>query len=695
MVKRSGGKSDKAILSEMPMRFGDDPLLWAAWLYYEDGMTQADIANLMGLSRASVNTYLADARTRGLVNIEIEPDRFRSVMIAKAMKDRFNLQDCLVIPSEGGDRSLFERLGAAGAQVLKRLVRAGDTIAVAWGRSVLSLAEELHHPGLADIRVVQASGSTTARIPWTPEACAARLAEALGARWVPLSAPAIVSSPEMRERLLAETVLSEQMVVLSEANRIVMGISSMRPESTIHTSGFLDGVDQQAHYQDAVGSVSGRFISARGEPVIGPVNDRTIGLDLAALRAIPQRIAVAGGIEKVSAILAALRGGYVNVLITDAASARGVLTADGWQEPKRRSQVPAPVVEGAAPRVHHGGDKKLINEARDIVDESIDGLLLAHEPLLAKVPGTHRAVMARNGPRSGKVGIVIGGGSGHDPGFWGYVGQGCADAAVMGNIFAAPPPDPILAASRAVHGDAGLLYIYGNFSGDVMNFDMAAEMAAAEGIRVRQVVTTDDIASSPPDARGSRRGVAGNVFVFKIAGAAADLNASLEACEIVARRAADCTYTMGLALEPVRLPDTRQPSYEVGPDEMEIGVGIHGEPGVMRQKIVKADDAADLLLDRILSEMAPVRGDRVALLINSLGGTQTMELYILARRVRQRLKAHGIGVHRTFVGPYFTSLDMKGVSLSLMKLDDELITLLDHPCHTPALTELGERKGGK
>lgn len=675
-------RGESGVLAEMPMPFGDDALLWAAWLYYEDGLTQGEVAQKMGLSRASVNAWLADARSRGIVNIQIQPECFRSVSIARALKDQFGLQDCLVIPSEGEGGSLTDRLGRAAAQVLKRLVRSGDTVAVTWGRTVLAAAEALDHRGLADIRVVQATGSTTARIPWTPEACASRLASALGARWIPLAVPAIVSSPHVRDLLLTEPVLSEQLEVLAEANRVLMGISSMRPESTIHTSGFLDGIDRHTHYQDAAGSLIGRFISARGTPVAGPLNDCTIGLDLDQLLKIPQKIAVAGGIDKVAAILAALRGGYVDVLVTDAVTARGVLTADGWQEKPRRSGTWAETTE-TLPR---SSGKKLINAAKDVVDESLAGVLVAHEALIAPVPGTGRAVISRAGPRPGKVGIVIGGGAGHEPGFWGYVGKGLADAAVIGNIFAAPPPGPILAASRAVNGGAGLLYIYGNFSGDVMNFDMAREMAEAEGIPVRQIVTNDDIASSPPDSRGSRRGVAGNVFVFRIAGAAAELGASLDACEAVTRRAAERTYTMGLALEPARLPDTRRPTFDLGADEMEIGVGVHGEPGVERKALASADDAADLLLDRILAEMAPASGDRVAVLVNSLGSTPAMELYILTRRIRQRLKAHRIDVRRTFVGPFYTSMDMEGVSLSMIHLDDELAALLDHPCHAPALT---------
>ena len=465
-----------------------------------------------------------------------------------------------MIPTEAGERSLIARLGEAGAQVLRRTVKSGETVAVTWGRTMLALAEALDLPGLQDMRVVQATGGTTAKIPWTPEACASRLAEALAARCIPISAPAIVSSPEIRALLIAEPVLAEQLDILAQADRIVMGISSLRPESTIHSSGFLDGGVQHAHYQDAVGSVVGRFISARGEPVIGPLDGRTIGVDLSALRRIPKRMAVAGGVDKVPAILAALRGGYVNVLVTDAVTGRGILTAEGYHDTPRGSD-PLPAARLTA-RSHV---KKLINAPQDAVDEALKGALLAHETLIAALPTAPRAVRALDGPRPGKVGIVIGGGAGHEPGFWGYVGRGLADAAVVGNIFASPPPAPILAATEAVDNGAGVLYIYGNFSGDVMNFEMAAEMATAGGIAVRQVVTTDDIASAPVDTRAARRGVAGNVLIFKVAGAAADRMLPLEECAALVRHANERTYTMGLALEPGSLPETRRPSFELGP----------------------------------------------------------------------------------------------------------------------------------
>jgi dihydroxyacetone kinase-like protein len=681
MPLRPGHRSSEDSQDPVPLRFGDDPLLWASWLYYEEGMTQGDIAELMGVSRPSVNAYLADARSRGIVSIEIAPEKFRTLTIAKALRDHFNLQDCLVIPTEGGERSLIARLGDAGARVLSRFVRSGDTLAVTWGRTVLAMADQIETPPLQDVRVVQATGGTTAKIPWTPEACASRLAKALNARAIPISAPAIVSSPEVRDLLMRESVLSEQLGILAEADRIVMGISSLRPESTIHTSGFLDGGMQHAHYQDAVGSIVGRFISARGEPVIGPMQDRTIGLDLDQLRRIPQRIAIAGGMDKVAAILAALRGGYVSVLVTDIATGRGILTAEGYRDAPRRT-APEPDRPLRA-RTHV---KKLINHPQDAVDETLRGALLAHEQLIAPVPGTPRAVRAIDGPRPGKVGIVIGGGAGHEPAFWGYVGPGLADAAVVGNIFASPPPDPIIAATRAVQGGAGVLYIYGNFSGDVMNFDMAAQIVAAEGVEVRSIITTDDIASSPPETRAARRGVAGNIFTFKIAGAAAARMLPLGECEALARHANARTYTMGLALEPGSLPDTRQPSFDLGPDDIEIGVGVHGEPGVERRGMVSADASADILLDRILEEMPAAEGDEVALLVNSLGSTPMMELYIVLRRVRQRLKARGIRVHSNLVGPYYTSLDMAGVSLSVLHLDKELKDLLEMPCRSAALS---------
>ena len=324
--------------------------------------------------------------------------------------------------------------------------------------------------------------------------------------------------------------------------------------------------------------------------------------------------------------------------------------------------------------------KKFINRGGDAVDEMLEGILAAHPDHLKAVPGSPRSIFAANGPRAGKVALVIGGGSGHEPTFLGYVGKGLADAAAIGNVFASPPPDPIIECAKAVNGDAGVLFMYGNYAGDVMNFDMATEMLAMDEIEARTVLTTDDIASAPADQRQKRRGVAGNVFIFKAAGAACDLMWSLDECERVARHANDRTFTMGVALAPCSLPQTRKPNFEIGDDEMEIGMGIHGEPGVERGPIEPADAVTDNLMDRILAEMGGKAGDRVAVLVNGLGSTPLMELYIMMRRVKQRLDAEGLVIHKTLVGNYCTSLEMAGASVTLMHLDEELQMLIDHPC---------------
>ena len=324
--------------------------------------------------------------------------------------------------------------------------------------------------------------------------------------------------------------------------------------------------------------------------------------------------------------------------------------------------------------------KKIINDGNKAVDEMLDGILAAHPRHLRSVEGSPRSIIARDGPRPGKVGLVIGGGSGHEPTFLGFVGKGLADAAAIGNVFASPPPDPILECAKAVSGGAGVLFMYGNYAGDVMNFDMAAEMAGMDDIEVRTVLTTDDVASAPRSEREKRRGVAGNFFIFKAAGAACDQMLSFDECERIARKANSHTFTMGVALSPCSLPQTRRPNFDIGADEMEIGMGIHGEPGIARGKLKSADEITDEMMDRILEEMGPSRGDRVAILVNSLGSTPLMELYIMNRRIRQRLDEIGVETYATWVGNYCTSLEMAGASATLMHLDGELIDMLDHPC---------------
>lgn len=330
--------------------------------------------------------------------------------------------------------------------------------------------------------------------------------------------------------------------------------------------------------------------------------------------------------------------------------------------------------------------KKLINAPEDIISEFIEGLVGAYPDLLTVEGPTGRAVVARQGPRDGKVGVVIGGGSGHEPAFAGYVGCGLADAAAVGNVFASPSPEQILDAGRAADGGAGVIFLYGNYTGDVLNFTMAAEELASEGTSVCHVAVTDDVASAPSERRDERRGVAGDFFVFKCAGAAADRGEPLERVEALARLANDRCRSMGVALGACSLPQTGVPNFEIGPQDMEIGMGLHGEPGMRREPLAAADTVTDVLMEPILAELQLVEGDRVAVLVNGLGATTQLELFVLFRRVRRILEEKGIVIHANWVGEYATSLEMAGASITLLKLDETLTTLLDHPCRTPALT---------
>ncbi|GLS88190.1 dihydroxyacetone kinase subunit DhaK [Cypionkella aquatica] len=320
--------------------------------------------------------------------------------------------------------------------------------------------------------------------------------------------------------------------------------------------------------------------------------------------------------------------------------------------------------------------QKLINDGNHTVDEMLAGVLAAHPNHLALA--APRAVIAKSGPRPGKVALIIGGGSGHEPTFLGFVGKGLADGCAVGNVFASPPPQPVVDAALATHGGAGVLLMYGNYAGDVMNFDMAAELLQMDNVEARTVLTTDDIASSPNPAK--RRGVAGNVFIFKAAGAAADLMLPLDEVERIARHANARTYTMGVALSACSLPQTRRLNFDLPAGEMEIGMGIHGEPGIRRGPLKPADAVVDEMMDAILAEMAAPAGASVAVLVNSLGSTPLMELYILYARVAERLKLAGLGIHSSLVGPYCTSMEMAGASITVMHLDDELAKMLDHPC---------------
>ncbi len=330
--------------------------------------------------------------------------------------------------------------------------------------------------------------------------------------------------------------------------------------------------------------------------------------------------------------------------------------------------------------------RKMINDPDALIEHLIEGMVSAHPKHLTVEGETGRAIVALNGPREGKVGIVVGGGSGHEPAFAGYVGQGLADAAPLGNIFASPSPSQIMDAGFAADGGAGVLFLYGNYTGDVMNFGMAAEGLAEHDIVARSFVVTDDVASAPKEKIEERRGIAGDFFVFKVAGAAADLGLSMEEVERAATRANDATRTMGVALSACTMPQTGVANFELPVGEMEIGMGIHGEPGIERGLAGSADEVADKLLNPILDELALLNGSKVAVLVNGLGSTSLLELYILHRRVAQVLESRQVIIHNSWVGEYCTSLDMEGASITLMKLDDDLQKWLDHPCDTPALS---------
>jgi dihydroxyacetone kinase len=325
--------------------------------------------------------------------------------------------------------------------------------------------------------------------------------------------------------------------------------------------------------------------------------------------------------------------------------------------------------------------QKIINEPRAFVDEMLEGALLAH-PGSLRAPA-RRVLVRTDAPKPGKVGIVTGGGSGHLPLFMGYVGIGLADGVAVGDVFASPSTEQIMDATRAVDGGAGVLYLYGNYSGDVMNFDMAAELALAEDIETATVVAADDVASAPVGSESRRRGIAGIALLYKVAGAKAEEGAPLPEVVTAVERAAAGLRTMGVALSPCTLPAAGQPTFSLPAGEMEIGMGIHGEPGVRRGPLATAVQIAEQLVSQILSDLPYRRGDEVAVLVNSLGATPREELYILFRSVHAQLERSGIAVRLTWVGEYATSLEMAGASVSLLRLDSEILRLLEAPCESP------------
>ncbi|MFN7994525.1 MAG: dihydroxyacetone kinase subunit DhaK [Bryobacteraceae bacterium] len=330
--------------------------------------------------------------------------------------------------------------------------------------------------------------------------------------------------------------------------------------------------------------------------------------------------------------------------------------------------------------------KKLINDPYQVTIESIEGFVAAFPKHIRRVG--RQAVARVDAPISGKVGVLIGGGSGHEPLFMGYVGKGFADACPVGNIFASPSPEIVLDATRAASGGAGVLYLYGNYSGDVMNFDMAAEEAAEEGIEVKTVRVTDDVASAPKDEIERRRGIAGDFFVFKAAGARAEMGGSLEQVCAAATKANENTRSMGVALTSCTIPASGKPIFQLADDEIEIGLGIHGEPGQSRTKWIPADRVTEQLIARVVEDLPFRSGDEVAVLVNGLGATPLAEIYIVYRRAAQLLQEAGVRVYRSWVGEYSTSLEMAGASVTLLRLDDELKALVDYPADCPCFTQV-------
>lgn len=326
--------------------------------------------------------------------------------------------------------------------------------------------------------------------------------------------------------------------------------------------------------------------------------------------------------------------------------------------------------------------KKILNDPNAYVDEMLEGLCLAHPELQRRGDGGRVIVRSRSAV-PGKVGIVTGGGSGHLPVFLGYLGEGLLDSCAVGNVFAGPRMDDCIEAMRAADSGAGVLQLYGNYGGDRMNFDMAAEMLELEGMATASVRVCDDVASAPAAQGDKRRGVAGLVLVYKVAGARAAAGGTLDQVAAVARKANAACRSIGVALSPCVVPESGQASFAIDEGDVEFGMGIHGEPGIWRGPLKPADALADEMLAHVLPELALAAGDRAAVLVNSLGATPAEELYILYRRVAQVMAARGVTVVRPLVGRYATSMEMAGASLSVMKLDAELETLLAAPAECP------------
>jgi len=328
--------------------------------------------------------------------------------------------------------------------------------------------------------------------------------------------------------------------------------------------------------------------------------------------------------------------------------------------------------------------KKLINKPEDVVLEELEGIVVAH-PDLVKVHFDPNFVYRADAPIKGKVGVISGGGSGHEPMHGGFVGYGMLDAACPGAVFTSPTPDQMLEATKMVSGGAGVLHIVKNYTGDIMNFEMAADLARAEGIEVEAVVTDDDVAVKDSLYTAGRRGVGSTVLAEKLCGAAAEQRRSLQQVSDVCRKVKAWGRSMGMALTSCTVPHVGKPTFDLPEDEMEIGIGIHGEPGRVRMKVKSADEITEMLMEPIISDIPYKAGDEVLLFVNSMGGTPPIELYIVYRKAYEIATKKGLKVVRNLIGPYITSLEMAGTSITMLKMDEDLLKLWDFPVKTAGL----------
>jgi phosphoenolpyruvate---glycerone phosphotransferase subunit DhaK len=328
--------------------------------------------------------------------------------------------------------------------------------------------------------------------------------------------------------------------------------------------------------------------------------------------------------------------------------------------------------------------KKLINKAEDVVKEELEGMAAAHADLI-RVDIEQQIIVRKDAPVQGKVGVISGGGSGHEPMHGGFVGRGMLDAACPGAVFTSPVPDQMLAATKAVNGGAGVLHVVKNYTGDVLNFEMAAELAAAEGIEVESVVTNDDVAVQDSLYTAGRRGVGITVLLEKIVGGFAETGASLAQVAALARKVNSQGRSMGMALTSCIVPAAGKPTFDLGEDEMEIGIGIHGEPGRRRVKLASADEITEMLATPVIEDLGLKSGEQVLAFVNGMGGTPLIELYIVYNALNRILQGKNVTIARNLVGNYITSLEMAGCSITLLRLDNDLTRYWDAPVHTPAL----------